>query len=58
MTTPATPAPRYRNYGELINPATNTCKFWLVEERQGRSGCGTDASPRPWAAPRRSAVAP
>ena len=35
MTTPATPAPRYRNYGELINPATNTCKFWLVEERQG-----------------------
>ena len=34
MTTPATPAPRYRNYGELINPATNTAKFWMVEVRE------------------------
>jgi len=35
MTTPATVAPRYRNYGELVNPAANTSKFWLVEEREG-----------------------
>lgn len=45
-------SPRYRNYGELIDPSRNMQKFWLVEcdhqevwVRYGRITPGMGASP-------------